>query len=179
VRIIELDGGCLCKISPIGVQIFMAPDNIADRACNEKIVLHQTQLLTLFRQVVGAKDFGDGFRIDLIIDGLDVIAAIEFFDAEFFVGMGFPQAEEVDGFCAVADGSYVLRWKRGNHRSIDIFLTQSPISSNLNRESTKVKLNDHRSIILVIIFEFESICGICFAFHLHSRHECATVSAKS
>ena len=61
VRVVELDRDLVGKVVPrIAGLLAVAPDDVAQRAGDEEILLHEAQLLAVLGLVVRVEDLGDG-----------------------------------------------------------------------------------------------------------------------
>jgi len=77
VGIVQLDDSFLREMIPIIVHAEKSADDISQGTGYKEILLLQAQLLPLWSAVVGVKDFGDIFRIDLPINRASVIPLVK------------------------------------------------------------------------------------------------------
>ncbi len=77
------------------------------RAGDQEILLHQAQFLAAHHRVGGIQHARDIFRLDLLLDRTNVIAAIEDLDVEVFRGARGEQPQPVHGLAEIADDRHV------------------------------------------------------------------------
>ena len=78
VRVVELHRDLVCEILPaVGRVAEMAADDVAQRAGDEEILLHQAQLPAGLRLVIRVKHLGNGFADGFLADGFHITAAVE------------------------------------------------------------------------------------------------------
>jgi len=82
---------------------------------SEKVLLAQSQFLTVFAGIVGIQHHGDVFRRGARGNGLGITAGVELFEIEFIVSHRRPQAQGIDGAVVIAryrnverHGQYVM-----------------------------------------------------------------------
>ena len=93
--VVELDGGLVGQIRQVRVFLQVPAYEILQRGGGEEIFLAQPQLLAGRRRVRGVEHLGDGFRLDAIRHGADVVALVEGVEPEGVAGAGRPQAQRV------------------------------------------------------------------------------------
>ncbi len=109
VRVVELHRDLRVEIGPrIAGVAEVAADDVAQRAGDEEILLHETQLLAIFGLVVRVKNLRDGLADGLLANGVDIAAAVESDEIELLGRARSPEAEQVDGCGAVAGDRNVV-----------------------------------------------------------------------
>ena len=122
VRIVELDGRPLGEQAPLRVAAAESPDEIGQRAGDEKVLLHEPQLLATRRRVVGIEDPRQRLRGQRPGQRADELAVAECLEIEEIRGGRRPQAQRVDRLAAVTDDGSIVRdtdqrrWPPGNWR---------------------------------------------------------------
>jgi hypothetical protein len=110
VRVVELHGDLVREVLPVvGRVAVVAADDVAQRAGDEEILLHEAQLLAVLGLVVRIKHLRDGLADGLLAHGLHVAAAVEGGEVEVLGGFRGPEAEQVDGAGAEARRRDVVR----------------------------------------------------------------------
>ena len=131
VGVVELDGDFLWKGLPIGIALVEAADDVAQRAGDKEILLHESEFLSDLGFIIRIKNLADRFGHVFLMNGLLVSAAVEGFKIKFLGGAGFPQAEEVDGFRAEAGNRDVV----GNAENL---ATADPLWAGVARVVTDI-----------------------------------------
>ena len=109
VRIVELDSRFLRKRVERAVFGFVAADDVLQRSGNEENLLDEAELASDGGFVVRVKHLGDGFATRFFVNRFDVSAFVELVEIEIARGFRFPEAEEVNRFCLVADNRNIPR----------------------------------------------------------------------
>ena len=100
--IVELDGGPFGKRAPVGVAAAESSDQIRQRAGDEKVLLHEPQLLPLGRRVVGIEDPCERFSRKRLRQRADELAMTERLEIEVEGRGRRPEAEGVNRLAAIA-----------------------------------------------------------------------------
>ena len=82
MRIVHLDRDLERKGAPVAVRPAKAPHQIAEGAGDEKVLLHEAQLLAHARRVVGIEHARDGLRGERFGERADKVAAAELLEIE-------------------------------------------------------------------------------------------------
>src|SRR4029079_6280433 len=96
-----LDGCLLGQLLPISVVPQKTTTQIGHGAGDQKILLHETQLLSSHRRVIWIEHPGQRFGFKGSSQRTDEISRAEFLEIEVVRGSGGPQAESVDGLASV------------------------------------------------------------------------------
>src|SRR5439155_21228848 len=91
------------------VVALVGADNVADRTGDEEILLDEAQFAAGGGRLAGIEDFGDRLRLNLVLDGLEVVALVEDADVELVRGAGGIETQIVDRLAAVAGDEHVVR----------------------------------------------------------------------
>ena len=110
MRVVHLDGDLRGQHFDLLVLLAEAPEDIAQRAGDQEIFLHQPQLLAAHHRVGGIQYARDIFRLDLLLDGANVVAAVEDLDVEVFRSTRREQPQPVHGLAEIADDRHVCRY---------------------------------------------------------------------
>ena len=108
VGVVELDEDVLGEVAPFVAFLAEATEDVVDGGGDEEVLLAEAELFAGGGGVVGVEDLGEVLGEDLALDGLDVVAAVEFIEGEFVGGLGAPEAEGGDGLALVADDGEVV-----------------------------------------------------------------------
>ncbi len=103
VGVVQLDAEHFMEAFQRQALAFAQAQHVLDRAGHEEILLLQAQLLALHLLVVGVEDFGNVFRIDLILHRPVIIAPVEIGEVEGLGRLGAPQAQQGASIDAVAE----------------------------------------------------------------------------
>ena len=101
--IVHLDRRLFGQRPPVRVRLAESANDIAERAGDEEIFLHQPEFAPLHGVIVGVENPGQRFRVERFGDRGDEIAAAEPLKVEPFRGRGAPQPQRVDRLAAIAD----------------------------------------------------------------------------
>ena len=107
--VVHLDGGLVGQKFEIVVLLAEAAHDVADGAGDQEVLLHQAKLFAGHGRVGRIEHARDVFAGDLLLDGVDVVAAIEDVDVEVFGRARGEQAEPVHGVAEIADDGHVGR----------------------------------------------------------------------
>ena len=92
VRIVELNYVVGIKLTPVIMLTKVAADDILQRTTDEEVLLHETQLFTIFCVVVRIKHLGDRLSHCFFANRFDVAAVIENIEVKLLRCTGLPQA---------------------------------------------------------------------------------------
>ena len=106
--VIELDCRISGQLSPVVAGSLETPDDICKRACNEEVLLLESENLSEILGIVGVEYLTDVLCLDLMAHCLVVVSSVELLEAEFLKGLGAPESEGVDGLSAVTDDRHVI-----------------------------------------------------------------------
>ena len=87
----------------------MHPDHVLQGTGNKKILLLQTQLLSLKRLIVRVENFCDVLCHDLVMHGAVVVTHIKLLKVEGFTCFRFPEAQGIGGVDLISKDSHVVR----------------------------------------------------------------------
>ncbi len=93
MRIVELDCGLVGQRVPIGVAAPEASDDIGQRACDEKVLLHESQSLSPAGRIVGIQHSRQSLGGQLLCERAHEIALAEFLKVKVIRRGGSPQAK--------------------------------------------------------------------------------------
>ena len=93
VRIVQLHRELLRKAIQCLIALQVQPDHVLKRAGYEKILLFQPQFASLRGLVIGVKNLGDIFRLDLVVYRTVIITGIEETEVEGTLSFRFPQPQ--------------------------------------------------------------------------------------
>ena len=109
VRVVELHGDFGVEVLPgVARDAEVAADDVAQRTGDEKILLHEAQLLAVLGLVVRVKHLRDGLADGLLAHGVHVAAAVEGDQVELLGRTRSPETEEVHRLRAVAGDRNVV-----------------------------------------------------------------------
>ncbi|KAF5040732.1 hypothetical protein DSECCO2_530350 [anaerobic digester metagenome] len=108
VGVVELDGREFGQFLDVAILFEEAPGDVAQRAEDEKVFLDQAQFAAEGDGFARVEDLGHQFRIDLLVDGLDVVALVEDLHIEVVGGAGCEKTQVIDCLVAVADDGDVV-----------------------------------------------------------------------
>ena len=77
MRVVQLDEHLVGKRFPVVVRLAEAPQDVAQRAGDEEVLLAEAELLALHRVVVRVEDLRQVLGEHLLLDGLDVGALVD------------------------------------------------------------------------------------------------------
>ncbi len=83
-------------------------DDVGQRTGDQKVLLDEPQVAAAGSGIVRVKNAGQHLGGDLLVDGVEEIAAAELQEIEILVGGGAPEPERVDGLPAVADDRPII-----------------------------------------------------------------------
>ena len=109
VRIVELDGRPLGEQAPLRVAAAESPDEIGQRAGDEKVLLHEPQLLATRRRVIGIEHASERLSGERPRERADELAMAECLEIEVIRRRGRPETQRVDRLAAVADDGAIER----------------------------------------------------------------------
>ncbi len=109
MRIIELYADSIRKFGDRAAGLFKAASQIADSACDQEVLLNQSQLFALCDCVGRVEHFRDCFGANFVLDGLLEIARVERGHVEVARCTGREQSQRVNRLPAVADDRQVVR----------------------------------------------------------------------
>jgi len=118
VRVVQLDSHFLGKRIPIRVIAPEASQEIAQRAGDKKIFLHEAQGLPHGSRVVGIEHTRERLGAEGLGQRRDEIAAAEFPKVEVIGSGGGPQPERIDILATVADDGAIKRHTNQSGRTI-------------------------------------------------------------
>ncbi len=84
VRVVHLDGSLGGQQLDIVVLLAEAAHDVADGAGDQEVLLHQAKFLAGHGRVGGIQHARDVLAGDFLLDGVDVVAAVEDLDVEVF-----------------------------------------------------------------------------------------------
>src|SRR5882724_5574674 len=102
VRVIELDGDPFGKRAPVSIGAAKSPDQVAQRARDEKVLLHEPQSLPAGGGVVGIKNASERLGGEGLGQRVDELAMTEALEIEVVGRARPPQAQRVDRLAAIA-----------------------------------------------------------------------------
>ena len=108
MRVVELHGHLFGKALHVGVHLPEAAHDVVERARHKEVLLHEAQLLAVFRGVVRVEDLRDALGPALFADSVHVAATVEDVEVQLLAGLRLPQAHEIHGVRAVADNRNVV-----------------------------------------------------------------------
>ena len=108
VGVVELDCRIPGQFPPVIAGTLESSDNIGQRAGHEEVLLLESEDLAQILGVVGVEHLAYVLGLDLVAHSLGVVAHVELFEAELFLGLGAPEPEGVDRLSAVADDRHVI-----------------------------------------------------------------------
>src|SRR2546430_15572069 len=98
MSVVELNRYFVRKFVPVLVVTFKASDEIAKRAGDEEIFLHETQALALAGRVVRIENPSERFGGQQLGDGANKIAMTEDLEIEIVGRSGCPEPKRGNGF---------------------------------------------------------------------------------
>src|SRR5690242_21506448 len=101
MRIVHLDGDLLGNLFQIGIVGEESAQNVPQSASNEEVLLQEAQFFARFHLIRRIQHARDVFAGDLLLDGANVITAIENLDIEVFGSLRGKEAQIIDGSSAV------------------------------------------------------------------------------
>ena len=126
VRVIELDRVEIREFGPIAVIGKEATHDILQRATHEEILLHKTELLTIFRRVIRIQHLGDRLTHCLFANGFDITTIIEDVEIELARCFRIPQTQEINRFGTVTDDCDII-WNAFDGLLVDPHWTESAL----------------------------------------------------
>jgi hypothetical protein len=112
--IVQLDSHLVGEIGKvIRMSLLVSTNDVLQGGGNEEVFLLQPQFLALEHVVVGVQNFRDGFRMDLVGNGLLVVSVIEVTQLEVAGTLGSPEAEIVHRMVSVSRYGNIVR--HGHH----------------------------------------------------------------
>ena len=108
--VIHLDGDLIREGRKIIVCRKKVAGDVAHRAGDQEVFLHQAQFLAGHRRIAGIQHARDVFAADLLFDGANVVAAVEDFDVEIVGRARLEEAQVVDRVAVVANHWHVARY---------------------------------------------------------------------
>src|SRR5262245_31558926 len=109
MRVIQLNRCLLRKLIPVSVVPQKSPDEIGQRAGDQKVLLHETQSLPNRGGIVRVEYASEGFRFESGAERTDEIARAEFPEIEIVRRGRCPEPESIDGLASVAHYGTVER----------------------------------------------------------------------
>src|SRR5215469_3152220 len=107
--VVELDGGLLGQLSPIAVMAEESANQIRQRTGDQKIFLHEAQILSCSRGVIGIQHTGQRFGLEGPAQCGHEISSTKFLKVEIVCSRCGPEAEGVDRFAAITYDWTVIR----------------------------------------------------------------------
>ena len=133
VGVVELDRDLLGQRVPVVAPAAEPRHDIGQRAGDQEILLDEPQALAAGRRVVGIEDPRERLGGDLLVDGVEEVAAAEFAEVEVPVRRRAPESQRVDRPAAVADDRPVIRQAHeGRRRVPDDLEPTRPSTGNRN-----------------------------------------------
>ena len=108
VGVVELDRDLVGQRVPVVAPAAEPRHDIGQRAGDQEILLDEPQALAAGRRVVGIEDPRERLGGDLLVDGVEEVAAAELAEVEVLVRRRAPEPERVDRPAAVADDRPVV-----------------------------------------------------------------------
>ena len=110
VGIIELEDILFGKLTEVlTMDLNPGPHDILKTCTGQKVLLAQPQLLAVFAGVIGIEHHRDVLGQILGAHRLGVISGIEFTQAEFIGGRGFPKSQRIDGSIIESRNRHIVR----------------------------------------------------------------------
>ncbi len=109
VGVVELDRDLVGQRLPVVAAAAEPRDDIGQRAGDQEILLDEPQAFAAGRRVVGVEDPRERLGRDLLVDGVEEVAAAELQEVEVLMCRRAPEPQRVDGPAAVADDRPVVR----------------------------------------------------------------------
>ena len=88
---------------------FIYPDDIAHRASHQEVFLDEPQFPSRDDGVRWIEHLGNGFRSDLLLDGVEIVAVIEDLHVEVVGGARGIEPQAIHGSSAVTGNQHVIR----------------------------------------------------------------------
>ena len=108
VGVIQLNGNFFRQQVERFILALESRQNVLDRRADKKIFLLQSQLASYVGRVARVKDLGDRLGFALLLDGVDIIAAVEIGEVEIGARRGRPQTDGGYVFAIQADNGKVV-----------------------------------------------------------------------
>ena len=103
VGVVELDGDLVGEGFPVVAAAAEPRHDVGQRTRDQKILLDKPQVAAAGRGIVRIEDARQHLGGDLLVDGVEEIAAAELQEIEILVSGGAPEPKRVDGLPAIAD----------------------------------------------------------------------------
>ena len=96
MRVIKLNRNFLRQHIEVAVRFLESPEYVGERCRHEKILLFEPEFLAGKRKIVRVQDLGDIFAAVLVLNGLDIIAAVKVLKIEIAGRFCRPEPQRVD-----------------------------------------------------------------------------------
>src|SRR5215469_16487358 len=107
--VVELDGGLLGQLSPIAVMPKESANQIRQRTGDQKVFLHEAQILARSRGVIGIQHTGQRFGLEGPAQCGHEIPHAKLLEIEVIGSRRGPEAKGADGFPAITYDWTVIR----------------------------------------------------------------------